>query len=152
MSDLGVYSFLPWLRQGLANRIQSADLDGSVRTRVQVTVPVTVRGTKLSGGDETATITRSVALFGPGDIIGLDTRAIVRVEPRDWITNFEPNHLAHIEFYDEDFPWRYTPAAPDEAIDFPTESGAREYMRRRIAEDAKLADALHVIPTVERAA
>ena len=74
--------------------------------------PVTVRGTKLSGGDETATITRSVALFGPGDIVGIDTRAIVRVEPRDWITNFEPNHLAHVEFYDEDFPWRYTPAAP----------------------------------------
>ena len=30
-----------------------------------------------------------------------------------WITNFEPNYLAFIEFYDEDFPWRYTPAAPD---------------------------------------
>ena len=115
MSDLGVYSFLPWLRQGLANRIQNADLDGSVRARVQVTVPVTVRGTRLSGGDETATITRPVALFGPGDIIGMDTRAIVRVEPRDWTTNFEPNHLAHVEFYDEDFPWRYTPAAPDDA-------------------------------------
>ena len=36
MSDLGVYSFLPWLRQGLANRIQNADLDASVRARVQV--------------------------------------------------------------------------------------------------------------------
>ena len=115
MSDLGVYSFLPWLRQGLANRIQNADLDGSVRARVRITVPVTVRGTRLSGGDETATITRSVALFGPGDIIGMDTRAIVRVEPRDWTTNFEPNHLAHVEFYDEDFPWRYTPAAADDA-------------------------------------
>ena len=43
-------------------------------------------------------------------------------------------------------------AVADEAIDFPTESGAREYMRRRIAEDASLADTLHVIPTVERAA
>ncbi len=27
-----------------------------------------------------------------------------------WITNFEPNYLAFIEFYDEDFLWRYTPA------------------------------------------
>ena len=43
-------------------------------------------------------------------------------------------------------------AVADEAIAFPTESGAREYMRRRIADDASLADALHVIPTVERAA
>src|SRR5215218_847479 len=43
-------------------------------------------------------------------------------------------------------------AVADEAIAFPTESSAREYMRRRIADDASLADALHVIPTVERAA
>ena len=31
------------------------------------------------------------------------------------MTNFEPNYLAAIEFYDEDFPWRYTPAPPDAA-------------------------------------
>ncbi|MCW5560047.1 MAG: hypothetical protein KIT22_19700, partial [Verrucomicrobiae bacterium] len=61
------------------------------------------------------TVPRKVALFGPGDIVGVDKRAIFRVEPRDWITNFEPNYLAHIEFYDEDFCWRYTPAAPDAA-------------------------------------
>ena len=35
------------------------------------------------------------------------------MEPAHWVTNFEPNYLAAIEFYDEDFPWRYTPAAPD---------------------------------------
>ena len=40
-------------------------------------------------------------------------RAIVRTEPRHWITNFESNYLAAVDFYDEDFPWRYTPAAPD---------------------------------------
>jgi hypothetical protein len=43
-------------------------------------------------------------------------------------------------------------AVANEAIAFPTESSAREYMRRRIAADGSLADALHVIPTVERAA
>jgi hypothetical protein len=31
------------------------------------------------------------------------------------MTNFEPNYLAAIEFYDEDFPWRYTPSPPDAA-------------------------------------
>ena len=34
----------------------------------------------------------------------------MRTEPRRWITDFEPNYLALVEFYDEDFPWRYTPA------------------------------------------
>ena len=38
---------------------------------------------------------------------------IVRTEPLNWITNFEPNYLAFLEFYDEDFAWRYTPAAPN---------------------------------------
>ena len=93
---------------------RSADLDPTVRSRVQVDVQLTVRGEKIGGGEQTAPMTRPVALFGPGDIVGIDRRTILRVEPRDWVTNFEPNYLAHIEFYDEDFPWRYTPAAADE--------------------------------------
>ncbi len=110
---LGTYSFLPWLRQGLANQITSSDFDPNVKVRAQVDVELELRGEKLGGGTQASPVSRPVALFGPGDIVGIDRRAIVRVEPRDWITNFEPNYLAHIEFYDEDFPWRYTPAAPD---------------------------------------
>jgi hypothetical protein len=113
MSTLGAYSFLPWLRQGLANQIATADFDNTVKVRASAPVQLELRGERLTGGTATAPVNRSVALFGPGDIVGIDKRAIVRVEPRDWITNFEPNYLAHIEFYDEDFPWRYTPAAPD---------------------------------------
>lgn len=115
MSQPGTYSFLPWLRQGIANEIKSADLDPSVTVRASVKVQLELRGDKLGGGIEAKPVARDVALFGPGDIIGLDKRAIVRVEPRNWITNFEPNYLAHVEFYDEDFPFRYTPAAPDVA-------------------------------------
>ena len=36
---------------------------------------------------------------------------VVRTEPRDGISNYEPNYLPYLEFYDEDFPWRYTPAS-----------------------------------------
>ena len=110
---LGTYSFLPWLRQVLANQIQTADFDASVRVRAQVTVQLELRGEGVSGGPQTSPVNRPVALFGPGDIVGIERRAIVRIEPRNWITNFEPNYLPAIEFYDEDFPWRYTPAAPD---------------------------------------
>ena len=110
---LGTYSFLPWLRQGLANQIQSADFDPSVKVRAQVNVQLELRGEKPGGGTQTSPVNRSVALFGPGDIVGIERRAIVRIEPRNWVTNFEPNYLPAIEFYDEDFPWRYTPAAPD---------------------------------------
>lgn len=112
---LATYSFLPWLRSGLANRIQSADFDPAVKLRAEVLVQLALEADKLSGGTQTDTVSRQVALFGPGDIQGIESRAIVRVDPRNWITNFEPNYLPCIEFYDEDFPWRYTPAAPDTA-------------------------------------
>jgi hypothetical protein len=113
MKPLADYSFLPWLRQGLANQIQSPDFDNSVKVRASVNVQLEAKGDKLGGGTQAVPVNRPVALFGPADIVGIDRRSIVRVEPRDWITNFEPNYLPHIEFYDEDFPWRYTPAAPD---------------------------------------
>jgi hypothetical protein len=110
---IGTYSFLPWLRQGLANQIQASDFDNSVKVRAHVNVALEAKGDKLAGGTDSVVLNQAVALFGAGDIVGIDKRTIFRTEPRDWITNFEPNYLAHIEFYDEDFCWRYTPAAPD---------------------------------------
>ncbi len=55
-----------------------------------------------------------VMIYGPGDIIGIQSKAIIKVDPHDrnLITNFEPNYFPYIEFYHEDFAWRYTPAAP----------------------------------------
>ena len=109
MSDpIATYTFLPWLRQGVANQLTAPT--GKMRAAIDVTL--TVEGAKKGGGTLTANVTRKVELYGPGDITGIDTAQISRTEPANWITNFEPNYLAAIEFYDEDFPWRYTPAAP----------------------------------------
>ncbi|MCP5053318.1 MAG: hypothetical protein GY940_39505 [bacterium] len=116
MSDLiGTYSFLPWLRQGIANNIKSADMDNSVKVRAAVNVSLTLKGEGI-GAAKTETIARNVALYGPGDITGIESKAIIKAEPRNWITNFEPNYLPYIDFYDEDLPWRYTPAAPDTSL------------------------------------
>lgn len=113
MTDLGTYSFLPWLRHGIANSVTAGDLDRGVRTRASVEVELELSGEALRGGTVTAPVRKNVEIFGPGDIVGLDSRAIVRVEPRNLVTAYEPNYLPHVEFYDEDLPWRYTPAAPD---------------------------------------
>jgi hypothetical protein len=43
-------------------------------------------------------------------------------------------------------------AVAGDAMAFHSESSAREYMNRRIAEDASLADTIHVIPGYEMAA
>jgi len=108
------YSFLPWLRSGVANSIISADGDTAVQVRAILPVELTLTATHLDGTAFDQTLTpQQVHLYGPGDIIGIQPRAIVKVDPRDWITNFESNYLPYVEFYDEDFPWRYTPAAAD---------------------------------------
>ncbi|HVE87930.1 MAG TPA: hypothetical protein VND93_33965 [Myxococcales bacterium] len=110
MSDpIGTYTFLPFLRQGVVNRVSGP----AVTLRAAVDVSVELEGTrKGGGGTATATIHKAVELYGPGDVIGVDGAQISRMEPANWVTNFEPNYFAAIEFYDEDFPWRYTPAPP----------------------------------------
>lgn len=110
----GAYTFLPWLRQGVARAITSQDGDPSVLLRATARVELTVTGESLTGTPLPAEpLSRDIELYGPGEVVGIEERAIVRTDPRPWITNVEPNYLAQIEFYEEDFPWRYTPAAPD---------------------------------------
>ena len=106
MSELANYTFLPWLRQGVSNQIS-----GQSGIRATIGIDITLTGDRVDGGgtDVKPPIHKDVALYGPGDIIGIDQSAIIKMEPRDWIANFEPNYLPYIEFYDEDFPWRYSP-------------------------------------------
>ena len=107
------YSFLPWARQGLGIYIREGDQDTTVKIRGSMDVSLQLTGERIGGGTATETMPpRAVQLYGPGDIIGIDAKIIVRCEPRNWITNFETNYLPFIEFYEEDFPWRYTPAKP----------------------------------------
>lgn len=100
------YSFLPWLRAGIATKISAPP--GEERATIDVVLNVT-----SEGGGPGRPVRRPVQLYGPGDIVGVDPRAVSRVEPRAGVTDTEPNYLAHIEFYPEDFLWRYSPDVPD---------------------------------------
>lgn len=97
------YSFLPYLRQGLANSIEA-----TTGARGSFSVDMSVVGDAKKGAIDT----KHVEIYGPGDIVGIDPRTIVKTDPHPWVTNFEPNYLVNIDFYSEDFPWRYTPAPP----------------------------------------
>ena len=111
---IATYSFLPWLRQGIANNIVNPADPTSVKLRASIPIKVNIIGTKTDDKPiDPQAIEQKIELYGPGDIIGIDANAIVKTEPRNWITNFEPNYLPYIDFYEEDFPWRYTPAAPN---------------------------------------
>ncbi|MGW4382492.1 hypothetical protein [Kitasatospora sp. NPDC004531] len=108
------YSFLPWLRSGLSTRISG---DPGASARATIPVKLVVSGEALDGGPLSRGVERAVQLYGPGDVIGVEGRAVSRREPLPGTTNIEPNFLAHIEFYDEDFPWRYSPAGADGTTD-----------------------------------
>lgn len=111
MSKIATYTFLPWLRQGIANQISS-----QTGSRATIPIELLIRGKLDATEVPSKTIYKDIEIFGPGDITGLDSNNIVKVEPRNWITNFEPNYLPYIEFYEEDLPWRYSPMSnpPDD--------------------------------------
>jgi hypothetical protein len=103
--SLGRYTYLPWLRRGVANAIKDA---ATVSSRAVVDISLAVNDGAATG----APITKSFKLMGPGDITGLIADQVIRIEPRALVTDFEPNYLAFVDFYDEDFPWLHTPAPP----------------------------------------
>ncbi|RMG72129.1 MAG: hypothetical protein D6722_05905 [Bacteroidetes bacterium] len=107
MPNLGQYAFLPWMRQGFASEIIETDHlgqgSGGPLERARIPVSIAVNQNRIQ---------QEVHITGPGDILGLNPDAILRTEPRSGVRDFEANFLAYLEFYEEDFPWRYTPARP----------------------------------------
>ncbi|MFN0086632.1 MAG: hypothetical protein ACKVX9_14680 [Blastocatellia bacterium] len=104
MSDpnLGTYSFLPWVRQGSASNITTADTLTAGQAG-RVTLPVVLR---INGADLSVTL----RLNNPGDLTSMDPRQTVRTDPRPFTADFEPNYFPAIEFDRPDMPWMFTPA------------------------------------------
>ena len=115
---LAQYSFVPWLRRGIATQIEEADdlgaSTGVVLRRAQLPVTLELDYAPISGPLPATrpAISKSVQVLGPGDVVGVRSEAILRTRPSADERNFEANGLAFIEFYEEDFAWRYTPARP----------------------------------------
>ena len=108
--EFGRHHFLAWSRQGIATTLNNPDYGSSLPDRPTVTVDLNV--TAQNPASVTAVPSITVRTFGPGDVLGIDPRQVVRTEPKDSTTNFEPNYLVGIEFDTPDFPWLFTPAAP----------------------------------------
>jgi hypothetical protein len=108
---LPAYALLSWVRQGLAAAIAvpdgatapppgAAKLTASVKVDSQVASPADIPSVAVK-----------LRVYGPGDIRGIDQRLIVRTDPVDRSTGFEPNYFPFVEFGRADFPWLFTPAA-----------------------------------------
>ena len=109
----GNYHFLAWARRGIGASYKQPDNDGTLPDRAALNVQVSVSVQQGSTTTVDNSTVRNVQLFGPGDIIGLDPRHIIRTEPRNFTVNFEPNYLCGIEFDTPDLPWLFTPAGPN---------------------------------------
>ena len=109
------YQFLPWARRGLARAHRTPDAGGPLPARAQVKVGLTLQARQDGAGAAAVSGGIDLSLYGPGDIIGIDPRLVVRTDPRPNVTNFEPNYLAVVDFDPPDFPWMMTPAHADAA-------------------------------------
>jgi hypothetical protein len=105
--SFGKYQFLSWSRRGIGRSIVEKDTLGkSAGSAVErAKIPISLKINKNTPHSQ------QFDLIGPADITGFQQKMIVRTEPLNGISNFEPNLLPYVEFYDEDFPWRYTPAS-----------------------------------------
>ncbi len=119
MSDtLANYSFLPWVRLGLGNEILEADfLGGTIPNnatveRPEIQVKVKIEASKGEVKDTADLPPKTVKVQGPGDVLGINSQSVIRAHPKRGVHNFETNNLAYLEFYEEDLPWRFTPAKP----------------------------------------
>jgi hypothetical protein len=101
---IGQYTFLPWVRGGVGAVVD--DAAGGLRASLQIAVPVQAPGVP----DLLATTT--VQVLGPGDVLGIDERQIIRRYPMPESTNAQDTFLAHIEFDRPVLPWLFSPTAP----------------------------------------
>ena len=102
-------TFFPWFRRGLANRLDVVDpliLVENTPLRPSIAVKL-----KLLADDREhpESVKQKLELLGAGDVTGFSTRSIVKTDPLPGVSSYEPNFLPYIDFYEEDFPWRYTP-------------------------------------------
>jgi hypothetical protein len=103
--DLATYAFLPWLRRGISREITRTD--GTMTGEARAAVPITLQ---LEAAGAARPVTTGMALFGPGEVAALDTRAIIRTIPKLGELDAEPNYFPAVEFDQPDLPWRFTPA------------------------------------------
>ena len=114
MANPGSATFFSELRRGAAlgiTRVDQAAAPPEPRALLDVHV-------NYDSNHDAAT---QLPLVGPGDIVGLDTRTIVRTFPKPDDNDAESDFLAYVELDQADFLWRYTPAKPQGAIPLKTD-------------------------------
>jgi hypothetical protein len=116
MSGLASYRFLSYVRAGMAGLMSAVDNLGAgapIPAVASVEIGVPVAGADYADDSQPkpdTVATNTVNLNGPGDIVGINPRQVIRTFPRDRSTSAETTMFALIEFDRPDLPWMFTPA------------------------------------------
>jgi hypothetical protein len=95
--------FLPFVHEGLA---------ATAVANAQPQAPIALR--LESPGRATRDITRTLPLLGPGDVVAIEPRQVLRVTPASGTRDAEPDFFPAIEFDAPDLPWAYSPVVADQ--------------------------------------
>lgn len=104
---LGTYSFLPFVRSGIAAGLTTA-FDWSLPSRGAVTVTLPV----LDAAGGSHPVAQTLSVLGPGDVARLDPAQVVRTHPTAGDRNASSEDLVAVDLDRPDLPWMFTPAAP----------------------------------------
>lgn len=90
--------FLPFVREGITPT-------ASVAGRAQAAVALRLE----SPGRTARDVARPMALLGPGDVVTIEPRQVLRVTPAAGTRDAEPDFFPSIELDSPDLPWTYSP-------------------------------------------
>ncbi len=93
--------FLPFVRQGLTPIANAG-------ARAQVSVAFRLE----SPGQPARDVAHTLPLLGPGDVVAIEPRQILRVSPAAGANAAEPDFFPLIEFDAPELPWAYSPTLP----------------------------------------
>lgn len=124
--ELGTrYQFLPSARRGYQPDRTFEDLAGDIeglerpglegRAELPVELTVGARDKETGAWDEAAGQAKArLRIYGPGDIVGIDNRQILRMEPEPETNTLPPNCFPFVELASADLPWLFSPAGAND--------------------------------------
>jgi hypothetical protein len=105
--------FTSWVRRGAAAGIIEPDPTSGPYAGPAKFQPVITLA--RDGAPQAPLSGPELPLLGPGAVVGLDPRAVLRTDPATGAQAVEDNHLVLAELARPDLPWLFTPAKPSAA-------------------------------------
>jgi hypothetical protein len=97
--------FLPWLREGVGAEVSGKNDKGVLCNAGSLEVAMQLNDKQVG--------VERVRVLGPGDVVGIDARQVIRTDPTPGSSSFEPTRFVSVELDSPSLPWLFTPHEPD---------------------------------------